>query len=57
MLFENTYAMVFVVAFKPFVLPLHINEFQLNRVINKTQHHLGVTNVHCYIIIHHKKAQ
>ncbi len=42
MLFENTCAMVFVVVFKPFVLPLHINEIQVNRVTNKTRHHLGL---------------
>jgi hypothetical protein len=52
MLFENTCAMLFVVAHKPFVFPLHIYEFQLNKVTNKTPHHLGVTNGHYYIIIH-----
>jgi hypothetical protein len=57
MLLKKTYAMVFVVAFKPFVFSLQINEFQLNKVTNKTPHHLGVTNVHCYIIIHHKEVK
>jgi len=57
MLFQSTYAMVFVVTHKPFVFSLHINEFQLKRVTNITLHHLWVTNVHCYTIIHHKKMQ
>jgi len=42
MFLENICAMVFVVVYKPFVFSLHIYEFQLNKMTNKTPHHLGL---------------